>query len=224
MSSKAERFAALQAERAADLEQRIAELLPGLTGEERALDVGTGTGALAHALAPRVREVVALEIDPAMAERARADAPANVEVVVGDGERLPFEDFSFDLAATLRTLHHTPRPELLIAELARVVEPGGLLLIVDQVAPVDPLAAFELNRFERARDPSTTRVLAEGDLRALFDANGLVLHRSDIVHEPRDLEVYLDLAGCEGFERERARSLAPAGYEGVLGWFVLGRS
>jgi ubiquinone/menaquinone biosynthesis C-methylase UbiE len=224
VTSKAERFAALQAERAADLDQRITELLPGLTGEERALDVGTGTGALAHALAPRVREVVALEIDPAMAERARADAPANVEVVVGDGERLPFEDFSFDLAATLRTLHHTPRPELLIAELARVVEPGGLLLIVDQVAPVDPLAAFELNRFERARDPSTTRVLAEGDLRALFDANGLVLHRSDIVHEQRDLEVYLDLAGCEGFERERARSLAPSGYEGVLGWFVLGRS
>jgi SAM-dependent methyltransferase len=222
MSSKAERFAALQAERATDLSHRIGELLPGLTGEERALDVGAGTGALAHALAPRVREVVALEIDAAMAERARADAPANVEVVVGDGEKLPFEDFSFDIAATLRTLHHTRRPELLIAELARVVEPGGVLLIADQVAPVDPLAAFELNRFERARDPSTTRVLAEGDLRALFDANGLVLQRSDIIHEPRDLEVYLDLAGCEGFERERALSLAPVGYEGVIGWFVLG--
>ena len=158
-----------------------------------------------------------------MAERAKVDAPANVEVVVGDGEHLPFEDFSFDLAATLRTLHHTRRPELLIAELARVVRRGGLLLVVDQLAPVDPLEAFELNRFERARDPSTTRVLAEGDLRALFDANGLVLHRGDIVHEARDLEAYLDLAGCEGFDRERAHALAPPGYEGVLGWFVLGR-
>jgi ubiquinone/menaquinone biosynthesis C-methylase UbiE len=223
LSSKPERFAALQAERAAELAHRLQELLPGLTGDERALDVGSGTGALAHALAPRVREVVALEIDPAMAERAKVDAPANVEVVVGDGEHLPFEDFSFDLAATLRTLHHTRRPELLIAELARVVRRGGLLLVVDQLAPVDPLEAFELNRFERARDPSTTRVLAEGDLRALFDANGLVLHRGDIVHEARDLEAYLDLAGCEGFNRERAQALAPPGYEGVLGWFVLGR-
>jgi SAM-dependent methyltransferase len=223
VSSKAERFAALQAERAADLANRVHELLPGLTGNERALDVGAGTGALAHALAPVVREVVALEIDEAMAERARADAPANVEVVVGDGEHLPFDDFSFDLAATLRTLHHTRRPELLIAELARVVRRGGLLLVVDQIAPVDPLEAFELNRFERARDASTTRVLAEGDLRALFDANGLVLQREDIVREPRDLDAYLDLAGCEGFDRERAQSLAPPGYEGVLGWFVLGR-
>ena len=223
MSSKAERFAALQSERAADLVRRVHELLPSLAGTERALDVGAGTGALAHALAPHVREVVALEIDEAMAERARVDAPANVEVVVGDGEHLPFDDFSFDLAATLRTLHHTRRPELLIAELARVVRRGGLLLVVDQIAPVDPLEAFELNRFERARDPSTTRVLAEGDLRALFDANGLVLQREDIVHEPRDLDSYLDLAGCEGFDRERAHSLAPPGYEGVLGWFVLGR-
>ena len=41
------------------------------------------------------------------------------------------------------------------------------------------------------------------------------------MHEPRDLEAYLDLAGCEGAERERARSLAPAGYEAVVGWFVL---
>lgn len=221
--SKPDRFAALQAERAADLAQRVHDLLPGLTGDERALDVGAGTGALAAALAPRVREVIALEVDAAMAERAKVDAPPNVEVVVGDGEHMPFDDFSFDLAATLRTLHHTRRPELLIAELARVVRRGGLLLVVDQLAPVDPLEAFELNRFERARDPSTTRVLAEGDLRALFDANGLVLHRSDIVHEARELEAYLDLAGCEGFDRERAHALAPPGYEGVLGWFVLGR-
>ena len=43
------------------------------------------------------------------------------------------------------------------------------------------------------------------------------------MHEPRDLDAYLDLAGCEGFDRERAHALAPPGYEGVLGWFVLGR-
>jgi SAM-dependent methyltransferase len=144
-----------------------------------------------------------------------------VEVVVADAEHLPFESFTFDLAVTSRTLHHTPRPELLVAELARVTRPGGTLLVVDQLAPVDPLAAFELNRFERARDASTTRVLSDGDLRALFDANGLVTRRDLVIRERRDLERYLDLAGCEGLERERARALAPAGYEGVVGWYVL---
>lgn len=222
MTGKPDRFAALQAERAEELARRLDELVT-VSGDERVLDVGAGTGAFAFALAPRVREVVALDRDEAMAERARETAPANVEVVVGDAEHLAFDDFSFDLTVTARTLHHTPRPELLIAELARVTRPGGTLLVVDQLAPVDPLAAFELNRFERARDATTTRVLSDGDLRALFDANGLVLRRERIVHESRDIERYLDLAGCEGLERERARSLAPDGYEQLIGWYVLTR-
>jgi ubiquinone/menaquinone biosynthesis C-methylase UbiE len=220
VSGKAERFAALQAERAAELSARIVRLL-ALGGDERALDVGTGAGALAFALAPHVREVVAVDSDPAMLAQARAAAPANVEVVEGDAQHLPFESFSFDLAATLRTLHHVPRPELAVAELTRVARPGATVLVVDQVAPVDPLEALELNRFERARDPSTSRVLADGDLRALFDANGLVLRQAEFDSEERDLDSYLDLAGCEGEERERAKALAPSGYTAVLGWYVL---
>jgi ubiquinone/menaquinone biosynthesis C-methylase UbiE len=222
MTDKADRYAALQAERAAALEQRLDELLV-LDGDERVLDVGAGTGALAYALASRVRQVVALDRDEAMAERARREAPPNVEVVVGDGEHLPFEDFSFDVAVTARTLHHTARPELLVAELTRVTRPGGTILVVDQLAPVDPLAAFELNRFEHARDPSTTRVLSDGDLRLLFDANNLVLRREKIVREHRDMERYLDLAGLEGAERDRVRGFAPSGYEALIGWYVLTR-
>jgi SAM-dependent methyltransferase len=220
--SKADRFAALQAERAARLAERLDDLLT-LTGDERAIDVGAGTGAFAFALAPRVREIVAVDQDEAMVERARQLAPDNAEVVVGDAERLPFESFAFDLAVCARVLHHTPRPELAVAELARITRPGGTILVVDQLAPVDPLAAFELNRFERARDASTTRVLSDGDLRALFDANELVLRRDLILREPRDLDRYLDLAGCEGFDRERAQSLVPDGYESVTGWYVLAR-
>ena len=71
MTDRVERRAALQAARAAGLAAQVEELLT-LTGEERALDVGTGTGALAFALAPHVRTVTAVEIDEALAERARA--------------------------------------------------------------------------------------------------------------------------------------------------------
>jgi ubiquinone/menaquinone biosynthesis C-methylase UbiE len=222
MSENVERRAALQRERAAALAERLDHWLQ-LTGEERALDVGAGAGAFAFAMAPRVREVVAVELDEALAARARADAPRNVEVVVADGEHLPFERASFDVAGTLRTLHHTPRPELLVAELARVTRPGGTILIVDQLAPADPLVGLELTRFEHARDPSTTRVLADADLRGLFDSNSLKLLREEVVTESRDLEAYLDLAGCEGDAREHARSLAPSGLEAVVGWYLLSR-
>jgi SAM-dependent methyltransferase len=222
VSEKAERFAAVQAARAAELDARIARLVT-LRGDERALDVGTGTGALAFALAPRVREVVAVDSDAAMLAQARAGAPANVELVEAGAERLPFDDASFDFVGTLRTLHHVRRPELAVAELTRVARPGAVVFVGDQIAPVDPLAALDLNRFERARDPSTTRVLSDGDLRALFDANGLVLRRSEFDREPRDLDAYLDLAGCAGDAREQAKALAPRADAAILGWYVLSK-
>ena len=66
-------------------------------------------------------------------------------------------------------------------------------------------------------------MLAEVDLRGLFESNGLVLLRSRREREPRDLEAYLELAGCEGDERRRAEALAPRGYTAELGWYLLER-
>jgi ubiquinone/menaquinone biosynthesis C-methylase UbiE len=211
-----------QDQRAAETQALLRSLLT-LRGDERALDVGTGAGALALAIAPLVREVVGVDIVPELLAEARKRAPANVEFVEADATALPYERGSFDLVSTARTLHHVPRPELVLAELNRVLRPGGTMLVVDQLAPGDPLAAIELNRFERARDPSTSRVLADVDLRGLFDSNGLVLRQAKVFRERRELEPYLDLAGCHGDERERARSLAPAVVAAEIGWYVLQR-
>jgi ubiquinone/menaquinone biosynthesis C-methylase UbiE len=218
----ADRVAALQDARAAELEAKVVRFVAP-KGDERALDSGSGPGALAFALAPHVREVVAVDLVPELLEqgRKRADRFPNVTFLEGDVTKLPFGYGEFDLAGTLRTLHHIARPELAVAELVRVTRSRGRLLVVDQIAPVDPLAAAELNRFERARDPSHTRTLADVDLRGLFESNGLVLVRAEYERESRDLDVYLDLAGCEGEARERARTLAPPGYTAELGWYLL---
>jgi ubiquinone/menaquinone biosynthesis C-methylase UbiE len=183
--------------------------------------VGTGAGAFALALAPLVRQVVGVDVVPELLAQARARAPENVELVEADGRALPFPAASFDLVCSARTLHHTTRPERVVAEMTRVLRPGGTMLMVDQIAPVDPLAALALNRFEIARDPSTTRVLADVDLRGLFDSNDLVLLRAETEREPRDLDEYLDLAACEGDAREQAKALAPPGYTAELGWYLL---
>src|SRR4051812_36960030 len=194
------------------------------SGDERAIDVGTGPGTLAIALAPLVREVVGVDVVPELLEAARRTAPANVTFVEADATRLPFDEGSFDLSCCRRTLHHVARPELVVAELARVTRPGGAVFVDDQIAPVDPLAAFELDRFERARDPSHTRTLPDVDLCGLFDANGLVLIRSRFQTHRRELDYYLTLAGCEGDAQERARELSPGGPESYVaesGWYLL---
>jgi len=161
---------------------------------------------------------------PELLEQARKRAPANVELVEADATALPFEPASFDLVGTMRTLHHVHRPELVLAEISRVARPGATVLVMDQLAPVDPLAALELDRFERARDPSHTRCLPDVDLRHLFETNSLHFVRRELERDRRDLDAYLDLAGCEGDERNRAAALAPSGYLADYGWYVLERA
>ena len=189
-------------------------------GNERALDVGAGAGALALALAPLVREVTAADIVPELLEEARRRAPENMKVVEADATALPFPDGSFDLVGSTFTFHHMARPELALSEMTRVTIPGGTLLIVDQIAPTDSLAAIELDRFERSRDPSHTRLLSDADLIGYFDTNSLDLRHKEVLREPRELEPYIDAAGCEGHARTEAHRLAPQGYTAEVGWYL----
>jgi SAM-dependent methyltransferase len=162
-------------------------------------------------------------VDWARLRARRAHVEPLVDVFTEDVLDLPFPDNHFDVVVCESVLDFVDDKQAAIRECVRVTKPGGRILVADQIAPADPLAALELTRFEHARDPSTTRVLSDADLRGLFDANGLVLRREVVDRERRDLDAYLDLAGCEGEQREHAKSLAPSGYEAVVAWYVLSR-
>jgi SAM-dependent methyltransferase len=212
---------ALQEARAADLSERVRRLLGPFRGTELALDSGTGTGALAFALAPHVGEVVATDTREDYLEAGRAMAPENVRFLEGDATALPFGYATFDIAGCLRLLHHVRRPELAVSELARVTRPGGRLLIADQLGSIDPLRSLEMDRFERLRDPSQQRLLPDADIHGFVDANDLVLLTYEVTRERVDLEERLELAEVPEEERVRLRGLAPgAVYEIEVGWYV----
>jgi SAM-dependent methyltransferase len=212
---------ALQEERAEELSDRVRRLLGPFSGTEVALDSGSGTGSFAFALAPYVGEVVASDANEEYLEAGRAIAPANVRFVEGDATALPFGYATFDIAGSLRTLHHVRRPELAVSELARVTRPGGRLLIADQLGSIDPLRSLEMDRFERLRDPSHQRLLPDADVRGFLDANDLVLLSQEVTRERIDLEQRFELAEIPEEERVRLRGLAPgAVYDVEVGWYV----
>ncbi|MGZ4360528.1 MAG: methyltransferase domain-containing protein [Gaiellaceae bacterium] len=224
----AERLAARTEAQLPLLGERAARFLLPLSGREQALDAGTGAGALALALSSLVAEVVACDVVPELLAQARllaGDSHPNVRFVEGDLLSLPFASASFDLVGTLRTFHHLMHPERALSELVRVTRPNGRLLVIDQLAPLDPMRALELDRFERVRDPSHTRTLSDQDMRSLFDMNGLRLVRQQILPEHRDAEGFLGDAGCSGERLEQARRLAPgSGFTIETGWYLLERS
>jgi ArsR family transcriptional regulator len=110
--------------------------LPGLLDPEWIVgDLGCGTGEVAASLAPFVKQVIAVDRSGDMLDAARRrvrDLP-NVEVRRGELEALPVQDGALDAATLLLVLHHLPDPVEALSEAARVLRPGGRLLICDML-------------------------------------------------------------------------------------------
>ena len=121
---------------------------------EAALDVGTGTGAAALAIAERfpTARVVGVDIAPAMVERARQKTRdrENLSFEVGDASALPHDDSSFDLASAANMIPF-------FDELARVVRPGGTLIVAFSLGPETPIYVPS----ERMREQLGTRGFTE---------------------------------------------------------------
>jgi ubiquinone/menaquinone biosynthesis C-methylase UbiE len=96
-------------------------------------DIGTGSGFVAAGLAPLVRHVYAVDGSTAMLETARRNLSTcgNVTVKLADGAALPFDDSSLDAVFANMYLHHYPDPMAAIAEMVRVLRPGGRLVLTD---------------------------------------------------------------------------------------------
>ena len=141
------------------------------------LDVATGAGHTALAMASHVLRVVATDLTPQMvaktAELATARALDNLEAACADAEQLPFASASFDLVTCRLAFHHFRRPVEAVREWVRVLKPGGVLGFTDNVSVSDPLATRYYNAYETLRDPSHHWVFPLADLRAMLAAAGL---------------------------------------------------
>jgi ubiquinone/menaquinone biosynthesis C-methylase UbiE len=142
-----------------DLARMIALAQP--RGDERLLDIATGGGHTALAFAPHVRAVVATDLTPRMLEVAEAfirqQGATNITFQVADAEALPFPAADFEIVTTRIAPHHFPNPRQYVREVARVLRPGGLFILDDNMAPADQELDAFLNRFEQWRDPGHVR-------------------------------------------------------------------
>jgi ubiquinone/menaquinone biosynthesis C-methylase UbiE len=161
--------------RSADLQWLLEVAQP--RPDQVALDVATGGGHTALALAPHVARVVATDLTPEMLAAARefhlSQGVTNVEYVPADAEALPFADASFDLVTCRIALHHFPDPVRAVQEMARVLKPGGKALLIDNHVPEDDAADTFINTLEKLRDPSHFRAHRLSELQAFFRQAGL---------------------------------------------------
>ena len=150
-----------------------------LTGKERVLDVATGTGHTAFALAPYATEVVAVDFTVPMLAAAQQVAATrqitNVRFVEGDTLALPFAEHSFDLIACRKAAHHFSDVGLAVREWRRVAKPDGKLLLVDSVAPEEAEQDAFLQEIEILRDSSHIRNYRVSEWLSLLQESGWIV-------------------------------------------------
>ena len=144
---------------------------------DRVLDVATGAGHTALALAPHVAEVIAYDITQQMLDETARNAAArgldNVLTRQGIAEELPFADGSFEIVSVRQAPHHFADIEAAIREMARVVKPRGRVVVVDSHVPEEKALADALNHIEKLRDPSHVRSYRPSEWRVMMRAAGL---------------------------------------------------
>lgn len=141
---------------------RLVREAAGIGADDTILDVACGPGLLACAFARSARHVTGIDLTPAMIEQARslqrAEGLANLSWHLGDVAALPFPAGSFSVAFTRYSFHHLLDPRRVLAEMVRVTEPGGRVVVVD-VYTSGPDQAAAYDHVERLRDPSHVRAL-----------------------------------------------------------------
>lgn len=177
---------------------RVVELAQPQPGW-RALDVGAGTGHTAFALAPHVAEVLGIDLTPEMLAEAEAlrarNGCLNVTFGLADAQALPQDDASFDLVTCRRAAHHFTDLPRALAEMRRVLRPGGRLVIDDRSVPEDDWVDAAMNHLDRLHDPSHVREYRASEWVALLETAGFAVEAVEPYRQHRPLTSLTERAG-----------------------------
>jgi ubiquinone/menaquinone biosynthesis C-methylase UbiE len=211
-SRTAESYVASFSHRAGDDLQRLIEL-GEWNPQLQALDIATGGGHTALAIAPYVAKVTVTDLTPRMLEKARdfilAQGVTNAVFQVADAEQLPFESESFDRVTCRIAPHHFPDLSQFMYEVARILKQGGIFLLIDCMAPSDPEFDIFDNTIEKRRDPSHGRSCTADEWQSLFKEVGLSIEHTEFFRKTHDYDDWT------------ARSQMPFDEKATLAQFIL---
>jgi ubiquinone/menaquinone biosynthesis C-methylase UbiE len=177
---------------------------------QQALDIATGGGHTALAVAPLVAQLTVSDLTPRMLEKARdyltAQGVTNAQYVVADAEQLPFAAATFDRVTCRIAAHHFPNAAQAVQEVARVLKTGGIFLLIDCMAPSDPeLDTFD-NTVEKWRDASHGRSFTSAEWQTYFTQAGLQIEHLEFfrrTHHYDDWTLRAQLPKSEKAQLER---------------------
>lgn len=203
-----------------------------------ALDVATGTGHTAFALAPHVKHVIATDITPEMLGEARrlqeANGIKNVEFQLASADDLPFDSESFDIVICRRAAHHFTDIRQALCEIYRVLKPGGRLVVDDRSVPEDDFVDVTMNRLDVLHDESHVREYRPPEWQDLLHEAGFTVGKLETYTKHRPLSSLTDkvspantakineiVASLNPVQREAMNVVEKDGETYINHWFVM---
>jgi ubiquinone/menaquinone biosynthesis C-methylase UbiE len=180
-------------------------------GTRRILDLGSGSGEFLALFRAEGWKIAGLDLDPGRLQRARQRLPG-AALLRGDLERLPLASDRQDLVTLLRVLHYLSHPDRALSEAARILRPGGWLILADRTTSPDPSLCEIHHRIERLRHPSFHRLWTSAKLSEGLQAAGFAIRLIDSLEESVPLETWLagvDGEGVRRIQRELAEIPTP---------------
>lgn len=183
-----------------------------------ALDVATGTGLVAFALAAEIADggyVFGVDFTAAMLARAAEQQNGNGGAVLGervslaaaDATRLPFPDAMFSIVTCRFSVHHFTHAVPAMQEMARVLAPGGRLVIGEFGMPEDSQKAAYFNRMERLRGHSHVQAFSPSQLQQMMADVGCPVAETRLLERQMLASEWLETANTSDENREKVRAM-----------------
>ena len=189
--------------------------ISGVGKTDQVVELACGSGNTTLAFAQRCGRAIGVDVIEEPLQVARGAAAErklmNVDFIISEVERLSFDDGTFTGALCRFSFHHFVNPARVFAELARVVAPGGWMVIADMVASEDPAKAEFHNQMERLCDPTHSRTLPGSEFERMFTEHGFRVAMKVDRDARLTLDDWIRFGGASPENAVRLREMAAAG-------------
>jgi ubiquinone/menaquinone biosynthesis C-methylase UbiE len=204
---------------------KLIEIIASKQPSGELLDIATGGGHVANALAPFFKQVVALDLTPQMLEKAKgfmaSNGIKNAAFVQGDAENLPFPDESLGTVTCRIAAHHFANVEHFVKEAYRVLKQNGLFCLIDNVAPECDHFDLFYNRIEKKRDPSHVRAYKKSDWVSMLEKEGLMIEEMFTFKKEFTFETWCKMMDVSDKVKQQLNQMMVSSSKELLDYFSI---
>jgi ubiquinone/menaquinone biosynthesis C-methylase UbiE len=205
--------------------QKLVEIIAAKQPSGELLDIATGGGHVANALAPYFKQVVALDITPEMLEKAKgfieSNGIKNAAFVQGDAENLPFPNESVGTVTCRIAAHHFRDVRKFVQEVQRILKEQGSFILIDNVAPEVREYDLFYNKIEKKRDPSHVRAYKKSEWVSILEHEGTLVEEMIRFNKKFSFDTWCEMMDVPDREKQNLNNLMVHASKPLIDYFSI---